>query len=330
MHLSITRLEGLRNDLTLRLERSEIETALLSVANRDRLMRLPGMLRHRAGTPDEIQGIADAKIPIESHLRQLGIVDETGRASRRAIAISNRNLGANHGFVAWQRSAAPKIFRILEDPCDYPSYSCLTQWRSGGLSIEDLRFDFAGDRVFDAAGGRDLSDEIEWATFGQRVLRERSMARVDEIAHQFYDARHVLAFDHVHAEGETIRRAMYDGYPQTFRANVEHAWRDVGVPRARYVHNAIGVSFDSLVIVQREGTIEEIGAALLAAGASDGIILDNGGSIACWAWWVNDYAGGLLSPTIDYRPPGTSAIAFVLKGPARVNLPGGSVSYSAY
>jgi hypothetical protein len=134
----------------------------------------------------------------------------------------------------------------------------------------------------------------------------------------------------VHAEGEAIRRAIYDGYPQTFRANVERAWRDLGVPRARYVHNAIGVAFDSLVVVQREGTIEEIGAALLAAGASDGIILDNGGSIACWAWWINDYAGGLVSPTIDYRPPGTSAIAFVLKGPTRVNLPGGSVSYSAY
>jgi hypothetical protein len=64
MHLSITRLEGLRNDLTLRLDRGEIETALLSVANRDRLMRLPGMLRHRAGTPEEIQGIASAKMPI--------------------------------------------------------------------------------------------------------------------------------------------------------------------------------------------------------------------------------------------------------------------------
>jgi hypothetical protein len=67
---------------------------------------------------------------------------------------------------------------------------------------------------------------------------------------------------------------------------------------------------------------------LLAAGAEDGIILDNGGSVACWAWWVNAYAGGIVSPTVDYRPPGTSAIAFVLKGPRNIDLPGGSVSYS--
>ena len=37
-------------------------------------------------------------------------------------------------------------------------------------------------------------------------------------------------------------------------------------------------------------------------------------------------SGGLVSPTVDYRPDGTSAIAFVLKGRPRVDLPGGSVS----
>lgn len=68
--------------------------------------------------------------------------------------------------------------------------------------------------------------------------------------------------------------------------------------------------------------------ALKDAGAQDGIILDNGGSVACSAWWVNDYAGGLLSPTVDYRPDGTSAIAFILKGPVRADVPGGSVSFS--
>jgi hypothetical protein len=64
--------------------------------------------------------------------------------------------------------------------------------------------------------------------------------------------------------------------------------------------------------------------ALKTAGARDGLILDNGGSIICWAWWVNEYAGGVISPTIGYRAPGTSAIAFVLKGPLRPRLPAGS------
>ncbi len=43
---------------------------------------------------------------------------------------------------------------------------------------------------------------------------------------------------------------------------------------------------------------------------------------------ANNCAGGLVSPTVDYRPEGTSAIAFVLKGRALVDVPGGSVSCS--
>ena len=38
---------------------------------------------------------------------------------------------------------------------------------------------------------------------------------------------------------------------------------------SRYVHNAIGVSADAVFILQREGTVEEIGEGLKAAGACD-------------------------------------------------------------
>ena len=327
MRLEINRLEGLRNDLCLRLERAEIDAVLLNVANRCRLMALPGLPRHREGTPAETQGFADAKIPIEEHLKQLKIVDAAGMAVNRAVAITNRNLGANHGNIAWQRTATPPIFRIAEDPCSYPSYSCLTAWRNGALSIEDLRFDFATQRIH-ASGGKDLSDEIEWATFGQRVLHGGSLIAIEDIIDQFYDLRHVLAFDHHQESGVRVRDDAYRGYPAGFRDNALKAWRKCGVPRARYYHNALGFSRDALFIVQREGTVEEMGTALREAGADDGIILDNGGSVACWAWWLNQYKGGLVSPTIDYRPPGTSAIAFVLKGPVSHDLPGGSVSFS--
>ena len=326
MRLEINRLEGLRNDLLLRLERAEIDAAILSVAHRERLMALPGIPRHRAPSSQEEHDIADCKVPLADHLRRLAIVDASGKLQRRAVAISNRNLGTNHGHVAWQRSETPRVFRIAEDPCNYTAHSCLTVWRDGTVSIEDLRFDFSGQRVDHAADGRDLSDEIEWATFGQRVLRDRRVARIDDIAAQFYDVRHVLAFDQQRDEGERIRRDLYREYPKTFRDNVLRAWHDLGVPRARYFHNAIGVSSEAIVIAQREGTVEEIGAALLQAGADDGVILDNGGSVVCWVWWANNYAGGTISPTVDYRPPGTSAIAFLLKDPLRTDLPGGSVS----
>ena len=327
MKLEVTRLEGRRNDLVLRLERAEIDRPLLSLPYRDALAALPGIPRHREATPDEASGLAAARIPIESHLTRLGLVDGSGRAAVRAVAISNRNLGTNHGHLAWQRRAAPPIFHVREDPCDYEAYSCLAVSRDGALSIEDLRFDVAGQGIRDARDGRAVGDEIEWAVSGQRILRGGLVTPIEEIAHQFYDIRHVLAFDTRREEGEAIRRAIYAGYPRGYRAQIEQAWREGG-PRARYYHNAIGLSADAVHVVQREGTVEEIGAALLDAGASDGLLLDNGGSIACWVWWANDYAGGLVSPTVDYRPAGTSAIAFALKGRARVDVPGGSVSFS--
>jgi len=329
MRLEITRVEGLRNDLLLRIERSEIENVLLNVANREQLMALPGMPRHRDATAAEARGIEAAKQPLAAHLESLGVVDAAGKARRRAIAISNRNLGTNHGHLAWQRGQRPGVFRILEDPGHGGAGSYLTAWRDGRCSIEDLTLGAGGERV-QTGDGRDATDEIEWATFGQRVLRHGVVARIEDLAHQFYDIRHVLAFDQRREEGERIRREIYHGYPATFRDNVLRAWREHGVPRSRYVHNAVGLSRDEVVIVQREGTIEEIGEALAAAGATDGVILDNGGSVVCWVWWANLYAGGIISPTVDYRPPGTSAIAFVLKGPMNVQLPGGSVSYSAF
>lgn len=328
MRLEITRIEGLRNDLLLWIDRAEIESAALSVANRDRLMTLPGMPRHRAASAAEAQGIADAKVPIEEHLRRLGVVDESGKARQRAIAISNRNLGTNHGHVAWQRDEQPPIVRLAEDAFAGRPRSCLTVRADGRLSIETLTFDVREQRIHGIDGDQDLSDEIEWATYGQQVLRNGSIVRVDDIIDEFYDVRHVLAFDRRHEQGERIRQDIYDGYPGQFREQALRAWREMGAPRAKYFHNAVGLSASEVIVVQREGTIEEIGTALGDAGADDGLILDNGGSVVCWVWWANCYAGGVISPTVDYRPPGTSAIAFVLKGPLNIDLPGGSVSYS--
>ena len=328
MRLEITRLEGLRNDLLLRIERAELDSALLSIANRYRLMALPGIPRHRAATDAEREWLDTAKLPIEQHLGQLALVDESGRSCARAIAISNRNLGTNHGHVAYERAAHPRIFSIREDPCDAPTYSCLTAWRDGGVSIEPLVFDIPAQSVRDADEGGDLSDAIEWATSGQQVLRGGVVAGLDTLVDRFYDVRVLFAFDPHSPEGGAVRGRIYAGYPERFRLNVRAAWRS-GVPRARYVHNAIGLSHDALFILQREGTVEEIGLALKEAGATDGIILDNGRSVACWVWWANQYGGGLVSPTVDYQPPGTSAIALVLKGPILTDLARGSVSNTA-
>jgi hypothetical protein len=113
MRLEINRLKGLRNDLVLRIERSELDDALMSVANRDQLLELPGIPRHRAATTEEADRMAAAKVPLDEHLRRMHIVDASGCARCRAIVISNRNLGTNHGRVAWQRGEQRVLQRVV-------------------------------------------------------------------------------------------------------------------------------------------------------------------------------------------------------------------------
>ena len=78
------------------------------------------------------------------------------------------------------------------------------------------------------------------------------------------------------------------------------------------------------MVLQREGTIEEIGAALREAGADDGLILDNGGSVVL----------GLVGEQLrrrhrvaDRRLPAARRLGnrVVLKGPLNVDMPGGIV-----
>ena len=323
----ITRVEGLRNDLLLQLDRSEIESALLSIANRDRLMALPGIPRHREATDVEARGIDGAKVPLEAHLQRLGILGNDGKAARRAIAVSNRNLGTNHGHLAWQRHETPRIFAIREDPRPRRPISCLTSWVDGRVSIDELRFDYDADRVYEAHTGRDVVDEVDWATSGQRVARRTRLSdRRDRGSLLRHPAR--AGIRSAARRGRSDEAGDLSRLPGDVPRQRPSRLARSRCPRARYVHNAVGVSADGLFIVQREGTVEEIGDALKSAGATAGLIVDNGGSVACWVWWANLYAGGIISPTVDYRPPGTSAIAFVLKGPMNVELPGGSVSYS--
>ena len=329
MKVHLNKAHGLRNDLLIVLPRLEVEGALLHIANRARLMTLPGLLRHvPEQDPSERRQVGNCKIPVEEHLKQISaaghqLLDADGRPQRRVIVIGSRNTGNNHGFIAWQKDENPKLFHVRGDPLNYPSYSCLVRHRDGRLAIRALRFD--RDRVFE--GDAEVTEQIEWSVYANRVLKDGEVVNLEEIIDQFYDIRHVLAFDREREPGRQIEAELYQDYPGRFRENAIKAWLEKGVPRNRYLHNCLGLSDDRVFILQREGTIEEIANWLKEAGAKDGVILDNGGSVFCWAWWLYP-KGGFLFTAPDFRPPSSAVIAFVLKGPATTSLPGGSVSFS--
>lgn len=147
-----------------------------------------------------------------------------------------------------------------------------------------------------ASDGRKLADEIKWCTFGQQVLRVGRLVSIEEIIDQFYDICHVFWFP-IHPVGkdpcphsEQELQELYEHYPQEqelkkLGSRALRKFRDrlleelaKGRPRSRYLHNAVGIGDTDVIILQRHGTIEEIGKWLKEEGARDGIILDNGGA----------------------------------------------------
>ena len=327
MEVRIRKSAGLHNDLLIVIPREEVEDAYLHIANRDRLRALPGLLRHTWQDRAEREAVNACKMPVEGHLRELsrrghGLVDDNGRPLRRVVAIGSRNTGNNHGFVAWQAGEDPPFFHVEGDPLGWPSYSCLVLNQAGRLAIRSLRF--REDRVLE--GACDVTAEVAWCVYANWVLRAGRRIPVDEMIDEFYDILHVLALDRNRPEEKETLERLFREYPNRFRENALDCWRR-GVPRNRFLHNCLGMCDDNLYIMQREGTIEEVAEAMREAGARDGLILDNGGSPFCWAWWPHP-SGGFLFTAPDYRPHASCVLALVLRGGPGTAVPSGSVSHS--
>lgn len=186
------------------------------------------------------------------------------------------------------------------------------------------RLAFEADRALE--NGSDVSNDVAWAVCANQVLRSGSVLPIEEIAHEFYDILHILALDRNRPADARRLEEVFEGYPGHFRERVRSLLHQ-GVPRNRFLHNCLGLCERNIYILQREGTVEEVANWLREAGASDGFILDNGGSPFCWTWWPYP-KGGFLFSAPDYRPNASAVLVFVLHGPAKTALPSGSVSYS--
>jgi hypothetical protein len=106
-----------------------------------------------------------------------------------------------------------------------------------------------------------------------------------------------------------ILNFLYDGYPKGFAQKALDALKDI--PRSEYYFNVIGTTEDYLIICQRQGTLEDVGQYLISEhGVVEAIILDEGGSVACWGSWYGP-KGGFINISHYFRPFATSCIAFV-------------------
>lgn len=107
--------------------------------------------------------------------------------------VGNGNLLANFGFVAW---SAGVLYHLADEPIFKRSYTCIVSWNDGRVTVEDLWFarengDVIVLRKIDSTV-QDITDEIDFATSGQRLVRQDATLSLEQIAEQWYDTRHLV------------------------------------------------------------------------------------------------------------------------------------------
>jgi hypothetical protein len=107
------------------------------------------------------------------------------------------NLTMNPWFVAYLKSrfteANEKFLYLPEEDFTNRTYSCLVKYKSSQqLIIEDLKFVLNSKYIKRAKDNLPITDEIEFAVFGQRVVSSGKVVEFREIAEQFVDIRHLF------------------------------------------------------------------------------------------------------------------------------------------
>lgn len=137
----------------------------------------------------EAREIRQETITYGEHIRRF----ERANPQKMAVAfVGNGNLLFNPWFVAWLNG---RLFCLKDEPFEKRVYSSLIVWKQGQefpVTIGDIMY--RNGRVFLANGQfeEDITDKIEYTTFGQRLVQDHKPIKVDKLLHQFYDLRHLL------------------------------------------------------------------------------------------------------------------------------------------
>jgi hypothetical protein len=105
----------------------------------------------------------------------------------------------NTGFVNNRLTGGPRLLHLWDEPISSRIYTCLVKWKDGGYSISPVRFNrnLIDQDLKDPAvvliDGKPVANEIEFAVFGQQVVRDSEVVDARQIVHQFSDIRHLLA-----------------------------------------------------------------------------------------------------------------------------------------
>lgn len=164
----------------------------------EELKDAPGILREGtlaytlAGRDKRIGGsrILDSTITYHNHISRFESNDPQGR--KILGFVGNGNLLMNPWFVAWIEG---ELFHVKDEPVyrRKAPYSSLIVWRDGRVSIENIYFR-GGKIKLDDPSGKDITKDVVYTTYGQRLVARGCFVLPYEISEQYYDLRHLLLF----------------------------------------------------------------------------------------------------------------------------------------
>ncbi|MBI2140134.1 hypothetical protein HYU14_04365 [Candidatus Woesearchaeota archaeon] len=243
------------------------------------------------------------------------------------------------GYVSLKKRQKDRWFRLLEDDIygtmratalgnDFStgrSYRCLTIPTEGNPTIQNLKFDEKQD-VYSSDLETKLSDSILWAVSGKELVTHGiAMDPMDILEQYCGDPAHIIPVSRqkpvTPAESgisdrpreKPLLEKLFEGYPLNFKENcLTHAKGLIGA--AKYYFDVVGVDGTSLMILHKYGTLKEVGDEAVRRGMTDGIVVDEGGSIALWAWHHGPN-GGYENVSSYFRPSAISLFGIILKNP---------------
>ncbi|MDP8216144.1 MAG: fructose-bisphosphatase class III [Candidatus Kaelpia imicola] len=126
---------------------------------------------------------------------------ESKHSDKEVIAaLPASNVLWNDWFVAYSEGT---LYHRFNEPIDNRSYSTgysmFVVYNDGRVAIESLRFENndQGLRVIKATSREDITDQINYATFGQQILRGGATRDITEISYQWDDLRHLIGFPEI-------------------------------------------------------------------------------------------------------------------------------------
>jgi len=328
-------LKGKEPEFLMRIGFESLDNYLLSIAHRQLSSRGSG-LKWDSKTRSWMRVIDGVEIPnayseenkedtriyheaYEKHIKLLKL-DKLEKWLEFVI-VGNGNLGNNPWHLAWQYDKEKRLYCLRDEPFCERSYTCFVVPRDKTKRpyINKVRFNET-EEILDETG-KNISEDVNWCTYGQQIVRNCVGVPIEEIIEQFADARHIpdlRDWSDGTEEGNSrmerdiaIISEIYEGYPEKFREKMLAKLRE-GFPRAEYYNSTLGIDENGIVLYHGKGKIEEIAKRLIDKGVKDSIILDQGGSVGAYGSWVYPN-GGYLSASSYFRPNRISVIAFVVK-----------------